>query len=69
MLNVPNVEGADYVLLDVSHPNRYEFHSTPAAFDAFLAGLRSDPSWIRLVEEDGYLLLRREALPATAGGH
>ncbi len=59
MLNVPKVEGADYVLLDVSHPNRYEFHSRRAEFDPFLARLRTDPAWTCIHDEDGYLLFQR----------
>lgn len=62
MRNLPDVATADYVLLDVSHPNRYELR-VPGEYEAFVASLRADSAWKVVLDEDGYLLFARETAP------
>ncbi len=62
MKSLPYVQGADYVLLDQKHPNRYEF-GRPGEYEAFVRSLRGNPSWRCLFEEDGYLLFGRRPAP------
>ena len=46
------------MLLDTRHPNRYELEE-PGRYEAFVKGLRDDPAWRVLSDEDGYLLFGR----------
>lgn len=57
MLNIPQVEGADWVLVDARHSNRYELPA-PGEYEAFLSRMGSDPRWRLEREEDGYRLYR-----------